>query len=495
MPGKVSITLHRIEVKRKEQKFKSMHPWAVVMFDGQKKTTQPVQNGDLQPEFNQTWVFQRNSDVNITVSIYKKEYTYDALKNEKEIDLLIGKGKLNILSVLKKAIHSPQDISVDLVYDFDNKLAAQAYLSIQFTPGADLEEYRNQEQVKQIKSKYESCLTVTNLQLTLDSFKPEAYYYLKIRNSNGSHKTAPQNGGKSMMFQGEFDIYFRGQKIVYIDVQEVLRDEILDFITGDDLVGIGTLDFEKMDINQSQQKAIIRHQGKQIGSVQCQTSYQIYKQEQPEEQISLIRQSNDQLLEQIKSLEKKDRFWLSPERYQLDLKLKKKQILDRRQMLMKNRSSAPQLGNESYLFLKNDERNIVQKPDIVISTTTVKLPKLKTNNNVEVPTQYSKQYFRDIHGVGFSTVESSSSLQRSVPKFTIPEQKRFVDPKDIFPGPGRYGTSGVANDLYLPKKFQKITAISEVRTTKQDRKERVQIDTGLKKPIDKQQQQTTQNPK
>lgn len=30
------------------------------------------------------------------------------------------------------------------------------------------------------------------------------------------------------------------------------------------------------------------------------------------------------------------------------------------------------------------------RKEIVLSTTTVKLPKLKTNNNVEVPTQFDK---------------------------------------------------------------------------------------------------------
>lgn len=57
-------------------------------------------------------------------------------------------------------------------------------------------------------------------------------------------------------------------------------------------------------------------------------------------------------------------------------------------MLMKHRSSPglQVLGNESSLFLKPEEKNLIIKPEIVLSTTIVKLPKLRTNNHVEVPT-------------------------------------------------------------------------------------------------------------
>jgi len=68
------------------------------------------------------------------------------------------------------------------------------------------------------------------------------------------------------------------------------------------------------------------------------------------------------------------------------------------------------LDNSSALYRKNEDKNLLMKKDIVISTTTVKLPNLKTNNHVLVPTEFDKKYFRDVHGVGFSTLESSSTL-------------------------------------------------------------------------------------
>ena len=41
-------------------------------------------------------------------------------------------------------------------------------------------------------------------------------------------------------------MYFRGLKIVYFDVQEIIKDEVLDdIVIGDDLVGICILDEEK----------------------------------------------------------------------------------------------------------------------------------------------------------------------------------------------------------------------------------------------------------
>lgn len=94
------------------------------------------------------------------------------------------------------------------------------------------------------------------------------------------------------------------------------------------------------------------------------------------------------------------------------------------------------LDNSSMLFRKNEDKNLLMRKDIVLSTTTVKLPNLKTNNHVLVPTEFDKKYFRDVHGIGFSTLESSSTLQYSVPKFSIPESKRFLDPSTISPGPG-----------------------------------------------------------
>jgi len=46
------------------------------------------------------------------------------------------------MATLKKAIKKPLEIVIDLFYDFDNKIAGQAYLVIAFTPVANLEEYR-----------------------------------------------------------------------------------------------------------------------------------------------------------------------------------------------------------------------------------------------------------------------------------------------------------------------------------------------------------------
>lgn len=49
---------------------------------------------------------------------------FDAKSNEKkETDLLIGKGTLNVLSTLKKAVNKPLPIVIDLYYDFDDKTA------------------------------------------------------------------------------------------------------------------------------------------------------------------------------------------------------------------------------------------------------------------------------------------------------------------------------------------------------------------------------------
>ena len=99
------------------------NPWAVVMFEGQKKTTQPVDKGNLEPQFDQTWTFQRNAGLKIQLQIFKKETIIDANRNPKEQDLLVGQGSMNEMATLKKAIKKPLEIVVDLYYDFDNKIA------------------------------------------------------------------------------------------------------------------------------------------------------------------------------------------------------------------------------------------------------------------------------------------------------------------------------------------------------------------------------------
>ena len=134
----------------------------------------------------------------------------------------------------------------------------------------------------------------------------------------------------------------------------------------------------------------------------------------------------------IKAKEKKEKYWLSSERYALDVELKKNNQLERRSMLMKRHNislsvltspsgkkslnqstlnnSSSMFENSTALFMKNEEKNLLMRKDIVLQTTTVKLPNLKTNNHVIVPTEFNKQYFRDVHGVGFSTLESSATL-------------------------------------------------------------------------------------
>lgn len=64
------------------------------------------------------------------MALYKKEITRDFLKNETENEVLIGKGTYNIITALKKAISNPLPIVIDLIYDFDNKVAGQANLEI-----------------------------------------------------------------------------------------------------------------------------------------------------------------------------------------------------------------------------------------------------------------------------------------------------------------------------------------------------------------------------
>ena len=60
-------------------------------------------------------------------------------------------------------------------------------------------------------------------------------------------------------------MYFRGLKIVYFDVQEIIKDEVLDdIIIGDDLVGICILDEEKCT-SDGDQTLLVKQRGKNIG--------------------------------------------------------------------------------------------------------------------------------------------------------------------------------------------------------------------------------------
>ncbi|EGR30831.1 hypothetical protein IMG5_123030 [Ichthyophthirius multifiliis] len=486
MLRKLIFKLLNAKIIRKGDQFQSMSPWAVIQFDGQRKTTEEVKNGNLEPEFNIEYEFQRNSDYKIIIQIFKKEYYYGPLKNLLERDILIGQGIYNAMQNAKQK--GRQQIEIDLLFDYDNKLAGKVYAEIQFEKTSNSQKLQRELEENQKRKNHKGHIQISKIQIISEKIH-DLSYYVKIRSGDTFQKSDFQKGKQGQIqFQNSYNIYISNQKLIYFDIQEVLYDEDKQEVLVDEFLGLAILQIEKAtkeEQNPLKQEIIIKIQGKIIGKLIFETQYIQYQQNnKANNNIQILlknKLTKEDLQKQLEQMQKQSKYWISPERQELQELLKKKQLLEKRKMNMRSFTHLEKANQSSSIFSKINQQLLLEKKDIVLDTIPVKLPYVTTNNHLLVPVLYSKEYFRNVHGTGFSTIESSTSLKMSVPKYSIPEQQRFKENIEQSPGPGDYGGNGIAEDKFLDAKFKIKTALSDVRQTKIERKPREAVDTGLKK--------------